>query len=121
MKLKLLACALLIIAASTQAMAHHSSFMFDGDAEVPLEATVDEFDWTNPHAYLYITVEGADGTKAPWVIELNAPRSLINSGWRPDSVAPGDHVTLVVNPLRNGLPGGDLVTIRLPSGEELEG
>src|SRR5689334_6860480 len=38
------------------AVAHHSFAMFDASQLVSLEGTVKEFQWTNPHAWIILTV-----------------------------------------------------------------
>ena len=50
------------------AFAHHSFAMFDADKKMTLEGTVKEFQWTNPHSWILMTV-GSD----QWSIEMGAP------------------------------------------------
>src|SRR3954471_7043349 len=45
------------------ALAHHSFAMFDASKMVTLEGTVNEFQWTNPHAWILLMV--ADGEASP--------------------------------------------------------
>ena len=57
--------------------AHHAfSSEFDQDKPVLLEGTLTKADWTNPHAWLYIDVKGADGKVANWAIEMGPPNAL---------------------------------------------
>ena len=36
--------------------AHHSFAMFDRQAELWIEGTVTEFQWTNPHTFIQVSV-----------------------------------------------------------------
>jgi len=41
----------------TPALAHHSFARFDADRQVTLEGIVQEFMWTNPHAWIILEVD----------------------------------------------------------------
>jgi hypothetical protein len=41
---------------------------------------------------------------------MGAPIQLIRHGWKASSVKPGDKITVVVNPLRDGRPAGQIVS-----------
>jgi Family of unknown function (DUF6152) len=99
--------------------AHHSFAMFDQSKQVTLKGTVTEFQWANPHAWIHIDVPNADGLKESWQVELNSPNNLKRQGWKSSSVKPGDRVTLVLNPLKDGSKGGLFVSITLPDGTVL--
>ncbi len=107
--LPVLAAAVLAVAMSAApAKAHHSFAMYDSARLITVNATVKEFDWTNPHAILWI-VTGPNGA-APaetWSIELpTSPGNLMRLGWTKHSLKPGDRITLEFNPLRDGAKGG---------------
>jgi hypothetical protein len=100
------------------AWAHHSFAMFDQTKKVTLKGSVVEFQWTNPHAFLHVEVrDGAQKTN--WHVELNSPNNLRRQGWKATSVKAGDAVTVVINPLRDGTPGGLFVSVTLPDGTKL--
>ena len=90
------------------ALSHHSFAMFDSRSEVTLSGTVREFQWTNPHSWLQVTVP-RDGASVEYSIELGSPNSMSRRGWRRTTFKPGDRVTAVINPMRDGSPGGALV------------
>jgi hypothetical protein len=81
--------------------------LFDGSA-LTLSAP-SRFQWSNPHSYIQLVVKAADGTEQEWSLEMGANAYLYNLGWRPSTVKPGDMLTVKVEPLRNGTPGGLLV------------
>ena len=57
------AAVLLGLLASATAIAHHSFAMFDQTQRVTLKGTVSEFQWTNPHAFIQLSVATASGAK----------------------------------------------------------
>jgi len=94
--------------------------MFDMQQERTLVGTVSDFQWTSPHSWLDVWVQEASGRQVQWSIEMGAPATLYQHGWRQQSVKPGDRITLVVHPLRDGRTGGSLVSATLASGMHLE-
>lgn len=100
--------------------AHHSFAMFDMQKERTLVGTVSDFQWTSPHSWLDVWVPEPSGRRVQWSIEMGAPARLYQQGWRQQSAKPGDRITLVVHPLRDGRSGGSLVSATLASGEHLE-
>jgi phage-related protein len=100
--------------------AHHSYAMFDADKLITVDATVKEFQWTNPHSWLQVMVDNK-GVAEEWSLELGPLVTLRRWGWKPHSVNPGDKVKVSVNPLRDGSRGGRLMSIVLPDGKTLGG
>ena len=109
-------CAAGMLAVANAAVAHHSFAMFDQARQLPLQGTVHEFQWTNPHSWIYLDVRRADGGLETWQIEMNSPNNLRRQGWRSRTLKPGDQVTVVINPLRDGRKGGLFVSVKLPDG-----
>jgi hypothetical protein len=101
-----LAAAALTLAWSCAALAHHSFASFDTTRIVRLDGVVAEFQWTNPHAWLELDVVNPDGETDRWGIEFNSPNNLTREGWSRHMLQPGDEVTALVNPLRDGRHGG---------------
>jgi hypothetical protein len=100
--------------------AHHTRAMFDQTKQITLVGTVKEFQWTNPHCWIQILVpDPRDPQAAPveWGIEMGAPVELMRKGWKPASLKPGDQVTIIVNPLRDGQPGGLVISVTGPDGK----
>ena len=111
--------ALPMLLAAVSMAAHHSPVVFDLTTEVTLDGTVTGFRWTNPHAWIELSVPRADGGEDAWDIELTSPQHLRRAGWRATSVGVGDEVSIVMNPLRTGEPVGKFVSVELPDGEIL--
>jgi len=101
------------------AAAHHSAAMFDRDKQVSLTGTIVQFEWTNPHSWIQIDVPNDSGGTDRWSVECNSPNNLVRQGWKSTSLKPGDKVTIVIHPLRNGDKGGSFLSVTLPNGEVL--
>ncbi|HEY5412448.1 MAG TPA: DUF6152 family protein [Caulobacteraceae bacterium] len=104
-----------IVLSGGTAFAHHSFAMFDQSKQVSIAGTVKSFEWTNPHAF--IELQGPDGKL--WSVELNSPNNLVRQGWKRTALKPGDKVTVILNPLRDGQNGGLFDAVTLPSGQVL--
>src|SRR6266481_5710767 len=64
------------------AWSHHSGAMFEPEKVVTLEGTVKEFEYTNPHSWLYVTVRTRplrDGRPAgAWVSVTKSDGTVLN-------------------------------------------
>ena len=107
------------LAAAGSALAHHSFAMFDYANQKTLTGTVVSFQWTNPHAFIDLSVADASGQAKHYTIECASPNVLTRIGWKFNTIKPGDKVTLLINPLKSGEPGGMLHEATLPDGRKL--
>jgi hypothetical protein len=107
------------LALGAPALAHHSFAMFDQSKQVTLKGTVKEFQWTNPHAWIEVAVPNAQGGSDVWGVELNSPNNLIRQGWKRTAMKPGDKVTVIINPLKDGSKGGLFNAVTLADGSTL--
>ena len=81
--------------AAAPALAHHSvSAEFDTTKPIEFTGTVKKVEWTNPHIYTQVETKGPDGKPIVYRVEGGAPNALFRSGWRKDTLKPGDTVTV---------------------------
>ena len=106
-----------VLGIASVAAAHHSFSMFIMEKEVTIKGTVREFQWTNPHIWIQVIVPDADGKTVEWSIEVNSPSTLSRQGWTKRSLKPGDPITMVVHPMRDGSPGGSIVKVMTADGK----
>ena len=111
--------ALAISLTTAPAQAHHSFAMFDQSTTLTLEGHVRQFQWTNPHCYIQLMVKNALGKEVEWSLEMGAPMYLYANGWRPRTLKAGDHISVTINPLRDGKPGGVIITATMANGKKL--
>ena len=102
--------------------AHHSfAAVFDPDRPIEITGTVTNVEWMNPHVWIYVDALTDDGGIENWAFELGSPNGLIRRGWRHDSLAEGQTVTVRGVLARDGTSRGAVRTIMLPNGASLFG
>lgn len=122
MRLKLVSAIAVAVAwmGAVPAVAHHSfSAEFDSTKTITLTGKVTSVRWSNPHAWIYINVQGADGKVVNWAFETATANGLYRRGWRKDDLEPGTVVTIEGYLARNGTPTANASRITLPDGRRL--
>ena len=112
---------LLAVLMSAPLLAHHGSAAFENGKMVTLNGTVKSWTYMNPHCLLTFDVTGDDGKVVQWIVETQAPGIMYPAGYRKDSFKAGDAVTVVANPVKNGLPIGRIVKVVAANGWTLGG
>jgi hypothetical protein len=87
---------------SGQVSAHHSFAMFDRSQEIVMTGTVVRWAYNSPHVAIYIEDEADE----LWAFEGAAPAHLASMSITGFTFRPGDSVTVVVCPLKDGRQGG---------------
>ena len=99
------------------ASAHHSfAVFFNTDAKlVKVTGVVRDFEFRNPHGVITLAV--ANGHEhVIWRAETNSPSILRRRGWTPESLHPGDTVTLEGWRARDGSRYIRLKSAQFPDG-----
>jgi hypothetical protein len=113
--------AVLIVAmslAGAPALAHHSGAMFDQTTTVTLEGTVSQFNWANPHVYIFVETTNDSGQTVEWQLETDSTAIMTRDGWTPDTLIPGSRVSVRANPDRNAnRPHARLVSLVKEDGQ----
>jgi hypothetical protein len=78
-------------------LAHHSPARYDLQAQRTVEGTITQYEWGNPHVYLFVRENGVDRV---WTVEAYPSTAMKQYGWAKDTFAPGDRVVVVGNPGR---------------------
>ena len=101
--------------------AHHGLAQFDTRRVVSMAGTVTDFQWIQPHAFIYADVKDERGKVANWAMELGSPSMLGRFGWSPTSLKRGDRVIFYGYPAKDGSPYMSLGKIELSNGKTLPG
>jgi hypothetical protein len=109
--------------------AHHGAGAYDTSQTTTVSGKISNFRFVNPHVLIYANVEAADGTVVEWSGELTSPNRLARGrptqtsegvAWSKTILQPGDEVTLMGNPARNGAPSLRLLkVVKIVNGQEL--
>lgn len=94
-----------MLAAARPSLAHHSRAAFDMTQNVTYRGVVREYRWQNPHSHILITVgsDAADpSTVGTWDIEASSISLMVSRGWNRTTYKPGDPITVVAHPSRDG-------------------
>jgi hypothetical protein len=115
--IKLLSTALItLLLMASIAGAHHSFTMFDRTTEIVATGTVVRWTFNAPHSWLYLNIKDKDGKETLWSFEGSAPTALLQRGVTGSTFEPGNTVTILYCPLKDGRPGGGLGWARLANG-----
>ena len=119
-KITLVAASLLLEPRAASRLRTIRAPAYDMEHPRDIDGTVKTVNWTNPHITFVIETDANDGQPAQTLtFEVSSPGVLTRSGWTKRSLQPGDHAVFHYAPLRDGSPGGFLVRVTLPSGQEL--
>lgn len=115
----LVAC-LLFLSLSASALAHHGYSAYDMTVVKSAKATITSFEMANPHSSITCDITSESGEVEHWVIETGAPmRGMRAGGFTPDTLKPGDVVTIYFYAAKNGSRVGAFSKVVLADGRVL--
>lgn len=102
---------------SGPALAHHGGGAYDAAHPMTLTGTVKEFLFIQPHPLITLEVKDDQGAVTEWSVEMTAPNHLVHYGWNGKKLKPGDQITIVGLPSKNGLKVLNLRKISWANGD----
>jgi hypothetical protein len=88
------------------ALAHHGvAPHYDDSKQVTIDGTVSEFQFINPHSFVYLRVVGSGGQEAVWHCEMASRSVLARNGLRQETFAVGKHVRITGSQARQNPTG----------------
>jgi hypothetical protein len=108
-----------LLVLSVPVIAHHGGAAYESGSKITLKGTIANFEWTNPHSQVHLDVTDESGNVVHWNFESQPPSILIHAGWNKNSLKPGDKVTIVATPAKNGSAVGLLSKVTFADGREL--
>ena len=114
----LVTCGWLVMAGSPSA--HHSTAMYDSQNPVMITGVVKKFEWTNPHAFVYLEVKDEKtGKMVEWEVEMMSLNHLRGYGWTSKTVKQGDTLSATGAPAKSGAPSMIANRMKLADGREI--
>jgi hypothetical protein len=95
---------LALVCTTEPLLAHHSTAMYDMATPITVTGVVTRFEWTNPHAFIYLNVKDDKGVVQEWAIEMMSLNHLKGYGWARDLVKPGDVISCTGGRAKSGAP-----------------
>ena len=87
------ALAAAVVVLGRPVVAHHSfAAAFDESKPLNLEGVVTRVELVNPHSWIWMDVENADGTVTNWGMEGGPPVNLFRNGLTKDSLPVGSEI-----------------------------
>ena len=81
-------------------LAHHGISNWDLNKDLTISGRITRFEFISPHAWLHVSVKGADGRMEDWSCEMRSAHSLRRSGWTVEMFRAGTTVTVTGSPER---------------------
>jgi Family of unknown function (DUF6152) len=110
-----------VVVFAIPARSHHSFAMFDHEKKITVSGTLKEFEWTNPHCWLHVSVtDAATGKTLDWSFEMGSIGQVAAQGWKENSVKAGDKITIEAYPMKDGSRGGQYLSAQLGDGRSFK-
>lgn len=106
---------------SSPILAHHGGAAYDNKTITKLKATIAEVSFINPHVLIYFDAKDDKGNVVRWVCEAADPAVLLREGWKPETLKPGDEVTIWGHAAKSGARTMRFERVILANGKELQG
>ncbi len=116
----MLIIAALALSGSATLSAHHSHAMFDMSQELTLTGTISKVAFRNPHVMIFVDVKQPNGEVESWSVEMSTIDNEQRRGLYPNTLKPGDMVTVKLHPLRDGRKGGNYTSITTADGKTFD-
>jgi len=115
------AAAVLLLAPLSSPAHHAFAAEYDANKLVTVSGIVTKFEWTNPHALLYVDGKDADGKRATWTFEMGAPGGLERRGWKKTDLKTGDQIAVDGYASKDGRNAANVRMVTLSDGRKLFG
>ena len=119
LRLSPIALAALGLGVAAPASAHHSFNMFALDQNVTVTGTVKDYQFKMPHVWFYMMMPGKDGAQEEWGFEAHSPNLVARKGWNLNTLKPGDKISVMMHPMRDGSKAGSVAYVTLADGKQL--
>ena len=103
-------------------LAHHGGgSLYDLSKVMTVQATVTDFQWTNPHVEIGLDAKDDKGKVRHWILEANSTPVMVNRGWNRKTLEAGEVIKVSFNPSLRGGSVGRLIKLTKADGKELGG
>jgi hypothetical protein len=105
--------------AAAVAAAHHSAAQFDFGQRVTIEGIVKEFNVTNPHTWAVVEITDEKRGTRDAEYEGHSASHFYRAGYTRGLVKPGDKISILIAPRRDGEDGGFIQAFTAANGKTI--
>ena len=99
---------------------HHSTSMYNMANPITITGTVKKFEWTNPHAFIYLDVKDESGKTVEWSVEMMSLNHLKSYGWTRATVKAGEVISCTGGSAKSGDPAMISSMMKLADGRMIK-
>jgi Family of unknown function (DUF6152) len=121
-KLKALSFVMLVaglLTTGSSLFAHHGDAAYTDKVMELKNAVVTEYRWMNPHSLIKVRYTDEKGETKIWTMEMGSTPSMSLLGFSKSTMKPGDVVTVMLYPTKNGTPVARMHRITFADGTQL--
>jgi hypothetical protein len=93
--------------------------MYDMQNPVTVTGVVKRFEWTNPHAFIFLEVKDEKGVVTEWEVEMMSLNHLRSYGWTRSTVKPGETISCTGGRAKSGDPSMISSLMKLADGRSI--
>jgi hypothetical protein len=108
-----------VLAMCCPTFAHHAWSGYDMAKLTTVTGTVTQFDWGNPHVWIYLQVKDDKGNMQKWNVGGPSPSRMAGTGWSKSTLKPGDQITAIGHRIADGTNFLRTEKVVLQDGHEL--
>jgi hypothetical protein len=109
-----------LLSSAVPVFGHHSTAMYNMANPVTITGVVKRFEWTNPHAFIYLEVKDESGKVTEWSVEMMSLNHLKSYGWTHSTVKPGDVISCTGGAAKSGDPAMISSLMKLADGRMIK-
>jgi hypothetical protein len=99
--------------------AHHGDAAYTSKSIELKNAVVEDYKWMNPHSLIKVRAKNEKGEEQVWTMEMGSTPSMAQLGFSKNTMKPGDVLTVVLYPTKNGTTVGRMHQITFADGTKL--
>jgi len=105
------------IAVAAPASAHHAAAIFDMSKQTTIAGTIKDYEWTNPHCWIFVKQPLPGGGEKTWLLVAGPPSILTRLGLNKSDLNVGDQITVHAHPETGGQAVASVIDLALANGK----
>src|SRR3954470_22110481 len=108
-----------LLVTGSSLFAHHGDAAYTSKSIELKDAVVTEYRWQNPHSLIKVRAKTEKGEDQVWTMEMGSTPSMAQLGFSKSTMKPGDVISVILYPTKNGTSVGRMHQITFADGTKL--